>query len=153
MAEPEDSFEIRVSRLANYLTRAHKYNKSSILFALYLSEFLRSDAEKRLRYRLNKHEIDVVDVDAGTNKDLPSFFSSMNSNNVVFFVRSIKKRFPESLFWCHPDGVWWRTGTGLHHRPGHYRHVNTGSGFNFNLYIHHFRQRHDHENTVLQTGL
>jgi tetratricopeptide (TPR) repeat protein len=99
MAEPEDSFEIRVSRLVNYLTRACKYNKSSILFALYRSEFLRSDVEKRLRHNLKKHNLDVIDVDANINKnkDLPSFFSSMNSKNSVFFVHSIKKGFSESL--------------------------------------------------------
>ncbi len=97
MAQVKDSFEIRVARLGNYLTRAYKYNKSSILFAIYLSEFLRNDAEKRLRYHLKEHGLDVIDVDAGMNKDLPSFLSLKNSSNAVFLVHNIEKGFPESL--------------------------------------------------------
>jgi tetratricopeptide (TPR) repeat protein len=72
MNEAKETFESRVSRLANYLTRAYRYNKPSILFAMYLSEFLR-------------------------NKDLPAFFSAINSDNTVFFAHNMEKGFPDAL--------------------------------------------------------
>ncbi len=97
MDEAKATFESRVSRLANYLTRAYKYNKPSILFAMYLSEFLRSDVEKSLKRALVEQGLEVVSVDAGNNKDLPAFFSSMNSGNSVFSVRNLDKGFPEAL--------------------------------------------------------
>ncbi|MBL7117413.1 MAG: tetratricopeptide repeat protein [Candidatus Syntrophoarchaeum sp.] len=97
MVEAKDNFEGRVSRLANYLTRAYKYNKPSILFAMYLSEFLRSDVEKSLRRALVGQGLEVVSVDAGNNKDLPSYFSSVNSGNTVFSVHNMDKGFPEAL--------------------------------------------------------
>jgi hypothetical protein len=79
MIEAKDTFEGRVSRLANYLNRAYKYNKPSILFVMYLSEFLRSDVEKSLTRALVEQGLAVVSVDAGNNKDLPAFFSSIMS--------------------------------------------------------------------------
>ncbi len=97
MVEAKDNFEGRVSRLANYLTRAYKYNKPSILFAMYLSEFLRSDVEKSLKSALIEQGLEVVSVDAGNNKDLPSYFSSVNSGNTVFSVHNMEKGFPEAL--------------------------------------------------------
>jgi len=97
MDEAKATFESRVSRLANYLTRAYKYNKPSILFAMYLSEFLRSDIEKLLKRALVEQGLEVVSVDAGDNKDLPAFFSSTNSGNSVFSVRNMDKGFPEAL--------------------------------------------------------
>ncbi|MBU4372850.1 MAG: tetratricopeptide repeat protein, partial [Euryarchaeota archaeon] len=97
MSEAKDTFEARVSRLGNYLTRAHKYNKPSILFAMYLSEFLRSDVEKSLEKFLKDKGIKVVSVDAGKNKDIPSYISSMNSNNTVFLVHNMEKGIPEAL--------------------------------------------------------
>ena len=97
MYEAKATFEDRVSRLANYLTRAYKYDKPSILFAMYLSEFLRSDIERSLKSTLVEQGLDVVSVDAGDIKDLPSFFSSVNSNNTVFFVYNMNKGFPEAL--------------------------------------------------------
>ena len=97
MDEAKATFESRVSRLANYLTRAYKYNKPSILFAMYLSEFLRSDVEKLLKRALVEQGLEVVSVDAGNNKDLPAFFSATNSGNYVFSVRNMDKGFPEAL--------------------------------------------------------
>ena len=97
MDEAKATFESRVLRLANYLTRAYKYNKPSILFAMYLSEFLRSDIEQSLERALVEQGLEVVNVDAGNNKDLPSFFSSTNSDNSVFSVRNMDKGFPEVL--------------------------------------------------------
>ncbi|MCK4398125.1 MAG: tetratricopeptide repeat protein, partial [Methanophagales archaeon] len=97
MDEAKATFERRVSRLANYLTRAYKYNKPSILFAMYLSEFLRSDVEKSLERALVEQGLEVVSVDAGDNKDLPAFFSATNSGNYVFSVRNMDKGFPEVL--------------------------------------------------------
>ncbi len=97
MIEEKEPFEIRVSRLGGYLTRAYEHNKPSILFALYLSEFLRSDAEKSLEKLLKEQGLDILNVDAGEHKDLPALFSSINSNNTVFFVHNIEKSFPESL--------------------------------------------------------
>jgi tetratricopeptide (TPR) repeat protein len=97
MVEAKETFESRVSRLANYLTRAYKYNKPSILFAMYLSEFLRSDVEKSLKSTLDEQGLAVVSVDAGDIKDLPAFFSSMNSGNSVFSVHNMEKGFPDAL--------------------------------------------------------
>jgi tetratricopeptide (TPR) repeat protein len=97
MIEVKETFERRVSRLANYLTRAYKYNKPSILFVMYLSEFLRSDVEKSLKSALDEQGLEVVSVDAGNNKDLPAFFSAMNSDNTVFSVHNMEKGFPDAL--------------------------------------------------------
>ncbi len=97
MMEEKEPFEMRVSRLEGYLTRAYKNNKPSILFALYLSEFFRTDVEKSLIKLLKEQGLDIVNVDAGEHKDLPAYFSSINSNNTVFFVHNIEKGFPELL--------------------------------------------------------
>ncbi len=97
MTEEKEPFETRVLRLEGYLTRAYKNNKPSILFALYLSEFLRTDVEKSLEKSLKEQGLDVVNVDAGEHKDLPAYFSSVNSNSTVFFVHNIEKGFPELL--------------------------------------------------------
>ena len=97
MVEANDTFEERVSRLANYLTRAYKHNKPSLLFAMYLSEFLRSDVEKSLTRALVGQGLEAVSVDAGNNKDLPAFFSAQNSGTSVFFVHNMEKGFPDAL--------------------------------------------------------
>jgi len=91
------AFEGRVLRLANYLSRAYKYNKPSILFAMYLSEFLRSDVENSLKSALAAQGLEVVSVDTINFKDLPSFFAAKNSDNTVFFVYNLDKGFPEAL--------------------------------------------------------
>lgn len=96
-AKDTDTLDTRVLRLSNYLNRAHKHNKASILFALYLSEFLRSDMERSLSALLTEQRLQVMGVDAGAHKDLPAFFSSTNSDDTVFFVHNIEKGFPESL--------------------------------------------------------
>ncbi|MBE0524362.1 MAG: tetratricopeptide repeat protein [Methanosarcinales archaeon] len=97
MTEIKDPLETRVSRLANYLIRAHKYNKASILFALYLSEYVRIDVEKEIKKLLNEQGLEAISVDAGEHKDLPSFFSLKNSDHTVFFVQNMEKGFPEAL--------------------------------------------------------
>jgi hypothetical protein len=97
MNEAKETFERRVSRLANYLTRAYKYNKPSILFAMYLSEFLHSDVEKSLKSALAEQGLEFVSVDAGNIKDLPAFFSAINSGNTVFSVHNMEKGFPDAL--------------------------------------------------------
>jgi tetratricopeptide (TPR) repeat protein len=97
MIEVKETFEGGVSRLVNYLTRAYKYDKPSILFAMYLSEFLRSDVEKSLKSALAEQGLKVMRVDAGINKDLPAFFSSINSDNTVFSVHNMEKGFPDAL--------------------------------------------------------
>jgi tetratricopeptide (TPR) repeat protein len=96
-AKDADTTETKVLRLSNYLNRAHRHDKPSILFALYLSEFLRSDVERSLSTLLKEEGLRVVSVDAGEKKDLPSFFSSIDSDNTVFFVHNIEKGFPEAL--------------------------------------------------------
>ena len=92
-----DTTGTKVLRLSNYLNRAHRHDKPSILFALYLSEFLRSDVERSLITLLKEQGLRVVSVDAGEKKDLPSFFSSIDSDNTVFFVHNLEKGFPEVL--------------------------------------------------------
>ncbi|PXF56864.1 MAG: hypothetical protein C4B59_16235 [Candidatus Methanogaster sp.] len=96
-AKDADTTGTKVLRLSNYLNRAHRHDKPSILFALYLSEFLRSDVERSLNTLLKEQGLWVVSVDAGEKKDLPSFFSSIDSDNTVFFVHNIEKGFPEVL--------------------------------------------------------
>jgi tetratricopeptide (TPR) repeat protein len=97
MDEAKAAFEGRVLRLVNYLSRAYKYNKPSILFAMYLSEFFRSDVENSLERALADQGLEVVNVDAGNDKDLPAFFAAKNSDNTVFFVYNLDKGFPEVL--------------------------------------------------------
>nr|QNO47081.1 photosystem I assembly protein Ycf3 [Methanosarcinales archaeon ANME-2c ERB4] len=92
-----DTTGTKVLRLSNYLNRAYRYDKPSILFALYLSEFLRSDVERSLSTLLKERRLRVVSVAAGEKKDLPSFFSSIDSGNTVFFVYNLEKGFPEVL--------------------------------------------------------
>ena len=97
MTEIIDPIEARVSRLGNYLIRAYKYNKASILFALYLSEYVRADVEKEIKQLLDEQGLEALSVDAGEYKDLPSFFSSRSADRTVFFVHSMEKGFPEAL--------------------------------------------------------
>ncbi|MEA1870434.1 MAG: hypothetical protein U9N09_09930, partial [Euryarchaeota archaeon] len=96
-AKDADTTGAKVLRLSNYLNRAHRHDKPSILFALYLSEFLRSDVKRSLSTLLKEQGLRVVSVDAGEKKDLPSLFSSIDSENAVFFVHNIEKGFPEAL--------------------------------------------------------
>ncbi len=96
-ANDADTPGTKVLRLSNYLNRAHRHDKPSILFALHMSEFLRSDVEQSLSTLLKEQGLRVVSVDAGEKKDLPSFFSSIDSDNTVFFVHDIEKGFPEVL--------------------------------------------------------
>ncbi len=97
MSEVKDTFEARVSRLGNYIIRAFNYDKPSILFAMYMSEFLRADVEKSFEKSMKEQGLNVVNVDAAKNKDIPSFISSTNSNNSVFLVYNMEKGFPEVL--------------------------------------------------------
>ncbi|MCK4937207.1 MAG: hypothetical protein KAR85_01220 [Methanosarcinales archaeon] len=97
MTEIKDPIEARVSRLGNYLIRAHKHNKASILFALYLSEYVRADIENEIKQLLNEQGLEALNVDAGEHKDLPSFFSSSSSGQNVFFVHNMEKGFPDAL--------------------------------------------------------
>jgi len=64
---------------------------------MYLSEFLRSDVEKSLKSALVEQGLEVVSVNAANNKDLPSFFSAIDSGNTVFSVHNMDKGFPEAL--------------------------------------------------------
>ena len=96
-AKDTDTLDTRVLRLSNYLNRAYKHNKASILFVLYLSEFLRSDMERSLSTLLKEQGLQVAGVDAGAHNDLPAFFSSTNSDDTVFFVHNIEKGFPDAL--------------------------------------------------------
>ena len=97
MTEIKDPIDVRISRLVNYLIRAHKYNKASILFALYLSEYVRADVEKEIKQLLNEHGLEALSVDAGEHKDLPYFFSFSSSGQTVFFVHNMEKGFPDAL--------------------------------------------------------
>ncbi|MCD4766674.1 MAG: tetratricopeptide repeat protein [Methanosarcinales archaeon] len=97
MTEIKDPIEARVSRLGNYLIRAYKYKKASILFALYLSEYVRADVEREIKKLLSEQGLKAISVDAGEHKDLPSFFASSNSDQTVFIVHNMEKGFPDSL--------------------------------------------------------
>lgn len=97
MTEIKDPIDVRISRLGNYLIRAHKYNKASILFALYLNEYVRADVEKEIKQLLNEQGLEALNVDAGEHKDLPSFFSSSSSGQTVFFVHNMETGFPDAL--------------------------------------------------------
>ncbi|HIH44645.1 MAG TPA: tetratricopeptide repeat protein [Candidatus Methanoperedenaceae archaeon] len=97
MSAPEEQLNKRVARITEYLTRAHRYGKPSILFALYLSEFTRRDAQRMIEVALKDNELSVVDVDAGRNRDLPAFFSSNVSDSTVFLVHNMEQGFPEAL--------------------------------------------------------
>ena len=100
-AKDADTTGTKVLWLSNYLNRAHRHDKPSILFALYLSEFLRSDVERSLSALLTGHGLRAVNVDAEVHKDLPAFFSSTNSDDTVFFVHNIEKSFPDALHYLN----------------------------------------------------
>ena len=97
MTDANDPFSARVSRLDAYITRAFKYEKASILFAMYLSEFLRVEVENSLEKSLLGQGLKMVRVDAGENKDLPLFFTSKNPGNSVFLVHNLENGFPEAI--------------------------------------------------------
>ena len=101
MTDANDPFSARVSRLNAYITRAFKYKKASILFAMYLSEFLRVEVENTLEKSLLGQGLKMVRVDAGENKDLPSFFSSQNPGNSVFLVHNLENGFPEAIHYLN----------------------------------------------------
>ncbi len=97
MNEDKEPFETRVSRLEGYLTRAYANSRPSILFALYLSEFLRADVERSLEKSLKEKGLEIIRVDTGEHRDLPGYFSSIDSSKTVFFVHNVEKGFPDSL--------------------------------------------------------
>lgn len=101
MTDANDPFPARVSRLDAYITRAFKYEKASILFAMYLSEFLRVEVENSLEKSLLGQGLKMVRVDAGANKDLPSFFTSQNPSNSVFLVHNLGNGFPEAIHYLN----------------------------------------------------
>ena len=85
MTEEKEQLNTRILRIEGYLTRAYKYNKPSILFALYLSEFQRNDVEKSIENLLKDQGLEIVVVDASQHKNLPDYLSSINSANMCFF--------------------------------------------------------------------
>jgi tetratricopeptide (TPR) repeat protein len=97
MSEIKDPLEIRISRLGDYLIRAHKFNKASILFAMYLSEFARVDVENSLKRKLKEAGLETMDVNAGEYKNLPGFFVSNEKKEMVFLVKGMEKGFPDVL--------------------------------------------------------
>ena len=97
MIEEKVPPNMRISHLEGYLIQSFKYKKPLILFALYLSEFFRADVEKSLTKSLKEQGLEIVNVDAREHKDLPAYFSSIDSNNIVFFVHNIEKSFSDSL--------------------------------------------------------
>ncbi len=101
MTDANDPFSARVSRLGAYITRAFKYEKASILFAMYLSEFLRVEVENALEKSLLEQGLKMVRVDAGENKDLPSYFTSQNPSNSVFLVHNMENGFPEAIHYLN----------------------------------------------------
>ncbi len=101
MTDPNDPFSARVSRLDAYITRAFEHKKASILFAMYLSEFLRVEVENALEKSLLGRGLKMVRVDAEENKDLPSFFTSQNPGNSVFLVHNLENGFPEAIHYLN----------------------------------------------------
>jgi tetratricopeptide (TPR) repeat protein len=68
---------------------------------MYLSEFLRVEVENTLEKSLLGRGLKMVRVDAGENKDLPSFFSSQNPGNSVFLVHNLENGFPEAIHYLN----------------------------------------------------
>ncbi len=97
MIDTKDAFPARVSRLGAYITRASQHGKASILFAMYLSEFLRVEVENSLETSLREQGLETVRVDAGEHKDLPQYFSSHNSGKSVFLVHNLENGFPDAI--------------------------------------------------------
>lgn len=50
-----------------------------------------------LEKSLREQGLQIVSVDVGDHKDLPAYFSSINSTNTVFFLHDMDKGFPDVL--------------------------------------------------------
>ncbi|VAW31360.1 hypothetical protein MNBD_CHLOROFLEXI01-176 [hydrothermal vent metagenome] len=88
-------FEQRVDRLATHLLRAGKGNKAAILFAVYISEFARADAEKLLEKRLQEAGETIVRVRVqpeGETVDLPLYLRNHpRKGKAVFFIYDLTR--------------------------------------------------------------
>lgn len=97
MVQTNETDEIKISRICNYLVRAHKHGKPSILLALYLSEFIRINIEKSIIEFLNGQGLKTIDVDSQKHKDIPAFCTSAGTDDTVFLIHNMTSGFPQSL--------------------------------------------------------
>lgn len=89
------TFEQRVNRLANHLLRAGKGHKAAILFAVYVSEFARAEAEALLEVQLQEAGEKIVRVRVqpdGETVDLPLFLRNHpQKGQAIFFIYDIAR--------------------------------------------------------------
>ena len=92
-ADPLEPFEDRVDILFRELELATKWERPSVLLAIYSSEYVRSDADVALENRLHKlgqstYHIKIKNED---NADVTLLISELaNTSNVVFFVEGLR---------------------------------------------------------------
>ena len=92
---PSEEYKVKVKRLSNYLDRAHKHNRSSILLAVVdPSDKMCSDAEKSLAVLLEGQGLKVVDVDVAAHEDLFLYLPAVSTPDTVFFVHNVCGGFP-----------------------------------------------------------
>lgn len=91
--ELDESFEEHVATLYGELEQAIKWERPSILLAIYSSEFVRADAEDALTAELNKLGQSVIHhhVSGRENADIPLSLSQQPGiDHTVFFVSGLQ---------------------------------------------------------------
>jgi len=91
--ELDDSFEEHVATLYGELEQAIKWDRPSILLAIYSSEFIRADAEEALTAELNKlgQTVTHYRVSGQDNADIALSLSQQpDSDRTVFFVSGLQ---------------------------------------------------------------
>jgi len=92
-SEPMESFDERINRLFRELEQAVKWNRPSILLAVYSSEFVRADAEAALGAKLHElgHTVTPYRVTAEENADIPlNLFQHPEKAKTVFFISGLQ---------------------------------------------------------------
>ena len=93
LQEVEQTISERVNELANYLLRAGKAHKAAILFATYLSEFTRTNADTQLEKTLTERGETIIHVrihPEGDTTDLPYYLRCHpQKGSAIFFIHDL----------------------------------------------------------------
>jgi len=93
LLEPDESFEEHVATLFGELEQAIKWDRPSILLAVYASEFIRADAEDTLAAELTRLDRRVVHfhVSSSETSDIARLLSQQpDRSNTIFFVSGLQ---------------------------------------------------------------
>ena len=89
---PIESLEARIQRLARELERAIKFDRPSILLAVYQSRFVAEDAQQALATQLRDlgQSIEKYQITSANNADVPTFLVQHSYKSTsVFFVMGL----------------------------------------------------------------